>query len=195
MTRSAAKPAKRRVEELVARWGVHRLVNAAGEEVLVAFGQAAPRNTSPDRARRTEETALEIAVLRAEAALGAFVGETVESERAEDTKALAIEYADAATSATVDRGFAERVRTHFDPVGLEGVRSIGRWVEAHPANGQRLAVVAIAWTPSGVAAARRVQDTMRGADGSVGTPAAAGTGRRAGDGEILEGVNVDPDDL
>ena len=54
------------------------------------------------------------------------MGETAESERTEDTKALAIEYADAATGAAVDRAFAERVRTRFDPVELEGVRSIGR---------------------------------------------------------------------
>ena len=120
------------VEDLVARWGVHRFNNGAGEQVLVAFGQAMPRNTSPDRARRAEETALEIAVLRVEAALGAFVGETVESD------------------------------------------------------GQRLAVAAIAWTLSGVAAARRVQDTMRGAERTGGRPGAAGAGRREGDGEILE---------
>ena len=75
------------------------------------------------------------------------------------------------------------------------MRSKGQWVETHPASGQRLAVAAIAWTPSGVAAARRVQDTMRGAERSGGRPAAAGAGRREGDGEILEGVNVDPDDL
>ena len=108
---------------------------------------------------------------------------------------MAIEYADAATGAAVDRAFAERVRTRFDPVELEGVRSIGRLVEAHPGNGQRLAVAAVAWTPSGVAAARRVQDTMRDADRSGGHPAAAGAGRRGGEGGGLEGVNVDPDDL
>lgn len=123
------------------------------------------------------------------------MGETVESEQTEDTKPLAIEHADTATGAAVDRAFAERDRTRFDPVELEGVRSIGRPVEAHPVNGQRLAIAAIAWTPSGVAAARRVQDTMRGADRSVGRPAAAGTRRRGGDGEIVEGVDVDPDDL
>ena len=70
--------------------------------------------------------------------------------------------------------------------GRPGVRSIGPWVEAHPANGQRLAVAAITWTPSGMAAARRVQDTMRGAKRSGGRPGAAGAGRREGDGEILE---------
>jgi hypothetical protein len=127
--------------------------------------------------------------------LGAFVGKTVESGRTEDTKAPIIEYADAATGAAIDWAFAERVRTRFDPVELEGARSIGRWVEAHPANGQRPAVAAIAWTPSGVTAARRVQDTMRGAERSGGRPGAAGAGRREGDSEILEGVNIDPDDL
>ncbi|MCY4600807.1 MAG: hypothetical protein OXF27_12920 [Acidobacteria bacterium] len=182
------------VEDLVARWGVHRLVNTAGEQVLVAFGQAAPRNTSPDRARRAEETALQVAALRAQAALGAFVGETVESESAENTQALALEYADAATAATVDRAFAERIRAHVDPVELEGVRSVGRWVEAHPVNGQRVAVAAVAWTPSGVLAARRVQETMRDPDQTTSsTPGEAGG--EAGNGVILEGVNVDPDDL
>ena len=159
-------------------WGVHRLVNGAGEQVLVAFGQAEPRNTSPDRARRAEETALEIAVLRAEAALGTFVGETVESEQTEDTKA-----------------FAERVRARFDPGELEGVRSVGRWIEARPANGQRLGggghrVDAIG---RGGHPARSRHHAGCGAIG--GRPAAAGAGRREGDGEILEGVNVDPDDL
>ena len=182
------------VEDLVARWGVHRLINAAGEQVLVAFGQAAPRNTSPDRARRAEETALQIAALRAQAALGAFVGETVESERTEDTQALALEYADAATAAAVDRAFAERIRTHVDPVELEGVRSVGRWVEAHPANGQRVAVAAVAWTPSGVLAARRVQETMNDPDEAT-SPAAGDTDGGTGGAGVLEGVNVDPDDL
>ena len=63
--------------------GVHRLVNGAGEQVLVEFGQAAPRYTSPDRARCAEETAQR-----------AFVGVAVESEQTEDTIALAIEYGD-----------------------------------------------------------------------------------------------------
>ena len=52
------------------------------------------------------------------------------------TTALVIEYADAATGgAAVDRAFVGRVGTHLDPVELEGVRSIGRWVEAHRQNG------------------------------------------------------------
>lgn len=108
------------------------------------------------------------------------------------TKAGVIEYADAATDVAVDLAFAERVRTRFDLAAFEGVRSTSRWGEAHLANGQRMVAAAIAWTPSGGAAARRVPDTMWDADRTGGRPATAGTGRRGATAKSWRAQNVTP---
>ena len=54
------------LEDLIPSWGVHKLINERGEQVLVAFGQAAPRATAADRRDRANEAALEVAALRAE---------------------------------------------------------------------------------------------------------------------------------
>ena len=148
------------VDEVVASWGIHHLVNENGEQVLVSFGQAAPRTASPTRRERANDTALEVAAMRAEGAIRAFVGETLESRRTEDTSLALVEYATAAEGAEIDRAFYERIRAVTGEVDLRGLATVGEWVVDHPANGQSVAVAAVSWSPGGVAFADRVREAM-----------------------------------
>ena len=98
------------VDAVVASWGIHHMVNEDGEQVLVSFGQAAPRTASPTRRERANETALKVAAMRAEGAIRAFVGETLDSRRTGGTSLALVEYASAAEGAEIDRAFHERIR-------------------------------------------------------------------------------------
>ena len=145
------------VDELIPSWGVHKLVNDRGEQVLIGFGQAAPRATAPDRRDRANETALEVAAMRAEGSLRAFVGETLETKRTGDTSLTLVEYASAAEGAAIDRSFYERLRAATGNVELRGLSTVGEWVVNHPQNGQRVAIAAVSWSPSGVQLADRIR--------------------------------------
>ena len=146
--------------ELIPSWGVHKLVNEHGDQVLVAFGQAAPRATAPDRRDRANESALEVAALRAEGAIRAFVGETLETKRTGDTSMVLVEYASAAEGAEIDRSFYERIRAATGEVRLMGLTTVGEWVVDHPQNGHGVAIAAVSWSPGAVALADRIRNAV-----------------------------------
>ena len=148
------------LEELIPSWGVHKLVNERGEQVLVAFGQAAPRTAAPDRRDRANESALEVASLRAEGAIRAFVGETLETKRSGDTSMVLVEYASAAEGAEIDRSFYERIRAATGEVRLKGLTRVGEWVVEHPQNEHGVAIAAVSWSPSAVDLADRVRNAI-----------------------------------
>ena len=147
----------RTLEALIPSWGVHRLANEHGEQTLVAFGQAAPRSTAPTRRRRAQETAIEVASLRAEGEIRAFVGETTESFKSLEGNLVLREYAIAAEGATIDRGFVEEIRAVTEEVELKGLRRVAAWIVEHPAAEREVAIAAVAWSPEGVALADRVR--------------------------------------
>ena len=144
-----------------ASWGVHRMTDVNGDQVFIGFGQAAPRTTSPSRRSRAEEAALRRAELRAKGAIRGFVGEVVRSESSEKGDQISIEYANAATSGVVGSDFVEKLKSEAKAVTLTGLTVVGRWIVPHPANNQRVAVVAVSWSPKGLATAKRIRDAMR----------------------------------
>ncbi len=147
-------------ESIAASWGVHKLTDENGDQVFIGFGQAAPRKASPSRRSRAEEAALRRAELRAKGSIRGFVGEVVRSETSEEGSEIAIEYADASISGAVGSQFVEKLESQAKAVTLTGLSIVGRWVVPHPANGQRVAVVAVSWSPIGLATAKRVKDAM-----------------------------------
>ena len=149
------------LDAISASWGVHKLIDENGDQVFVGFGQAAPRRASPSRQARAEDMALRRAGIRAAGALRGFVGETVRSERSDDGDEIAVEYADMAEGSEITNAFVEKIRSNADAKMLKSLTEVGRWVVPHPANGQRVAVVAVSWSPTALEAARRVEETMR----------------------------------
>ena len=151
----------KRKDSISVSWGVHKLIDENGDQVFIGFGQAAPRKTSPSRRSRAEEAALRRAQLRAKGAIRGFVGEVVRSESSEKGEQISIAYANAATSGVVGSDFVEKLKSEAKAVTLTGLTVVGRWIVPHPANNQRVAVVAVSWSPKGLATARRVKDAMR----------------------------------
>ena len=185
------------LEELIPSWGVHKLVNERGEQVLVAFGQAAPRATAPDRRDRANDTALEVAALRAEGSIRAFVGETLESRRTADTSMVVVEYASAAEGAEIDREFYERIRAATGKVELKGLTTVGEWVVEHPQNEQRVAIAAVSWSPGAVELADRMRtaiETRRDQPEADGGEEGEEDAKVDKD-QILERQNVDVDSV
>lgn len=185
------------LEELIPSWGVHRLINERGEQVLVAFGQAAPRSSSPDRRDRANEMALEVAAMRADGAIRAFVGETLETKRSGDTSMILVEYASAAEGAEVDRSFYERIRAATAEVRLKGLATVAEWVVEHPQNGHDVAIAAVSWSPGAVDLAVRIRNAIETRRDQPENP------RDEEDGDathvdketVLQGQNVDVDTI
>ena len=150
----------KRKDSISASWGVHKLIDENGDQVFVGFGQAAPRRASPSRRARAEDMALSRAEVRAIGAIRGFVGETVRSERADEGEETATEYADAAFSGEIKNDFTEKLKSNATALNLEGLTVVGRWVVPHPANGQKVAVVAVSWSPTGLATAKQVREVM-----------------------------------
>ena len=149
---------------LSASWGVHKMIDENGDQVFVGFGQAAPRKTSASRRSRAEEAALRRAELRARGAIRGFIGEVVRSERSEEGEEIAIEYADAAVSGAIGSTFLEKLESNAKAMTITGLTVVGQWVLAHSADKQRVAVVAVSWSPSGLGTANRVRDAMLAPD-------------------------------
>ena len=151
-------------DAISASWGVHKLIDENGDQVFVGFGQAAPRRASPSRQARAEDIALRRAGVRAAGAIRGFVGETVRSEESDDGDEIAVEYADMAEGSEITNEFVDKIRSNADAKRFTGLTVVGRWVVSHPANGQKVAVVAVSWSPTGVERAGRVEETMRNPD-------------------------------
>lgn len=148
-------------DSISASWGVHKMIDENGDQVFIGFGQAAPRKVSPSRRSKAEDVALRRAELRAMGAIRGFVGEVVRSDASDDGGGIAIDYADAAISREIRNDFMEKLGSNADAIELTGLTVVGRWVVPHPANGQKVAVVAVSWSPTGVATAKRAQEVMR----------------------------------
>ena len=151
-------------DSICASWGVHKMIDENGDQVFVGFGQAAPRKTSASRRTRAEEAALGRAELRAKGAIRGFVGEVVRSERSEEGEEISIEYADAAMSGALGSTLVEKLESNAKAIEISGLTVVGQWVLAHSADEQRVAVVAVSWTPRGLATAKRVRDAMLAPD-------------------------------
>ena len=151
----------KRKETISASWGVNKMIDENGDQVFIGFGQAAPRKSSPSRRSRSEEAALRRAEIRAKGAIRGFVGEVIRSESSEEGDQISIEYANAATSNVVGSTFVEKLKSTAKAISLTGLTVVGRWIVPHPANNQRVAIVAVSWSPKGLATAKRVKDAMR----------------------------------
>ena len=148
-------------DSIAASWGVHKLTDEIGDQVFIGFGQASPRKVSPSRRSKAEQSALRRAELRAKGAIRGFVGEVVRSETAEEGEQVSIEYLDASYSGAVGGTLLEKLESQAKSITLTGLTVVGRWVLPHPANEEKVAVVAVSWSPRGLATAQRVLDAMR----------------------------------
>ena len=183
----------KRKDSIAASWGVHKLIDENGDQVFIGFGQAAPRNASPSRRSRAEEAALRRAELRAKGSIRGFVGEVVRSESSDDREEIAIEYADAAISGAVGSEFVEKLESRAKAITLTGLTPVGRWVVSHPHNGQRVAVVAVSWSPKGLTTAKRVQDAMRNPGKTRSTEASSASPKLGT--KVLRRKNIQMKDL
>ena len=180
-------------DSICASWGVHKMIDENGDQVFVGFGQAAPRKTSASRRTRAEEAALRRAELRAKGAIRGFVGEVVRSESSEEGEEISIEYADAAMSGALGSTFVEKLESNAKAITITGLTVVGQWVLGHSADNQRVAVVAVSWTPRGLATAKRVRDAMLAPDKRPSTEPAAESGDPSP--KLLQKENIKTKDL
>lgn len=149
----------KRKNEISASWGVHKLIDENGDQVFVGFGQAAPRRASPSRQSRAADAALSRAYLHAVSAILGFVGENLTLDGSSTGDEEDATLANMALSGNIRTDLIKQYRSRARG-RLKGLSKAGEWVLRHPANDQRIAVVAVSWSPKGLKMARRMGEAM-----------------------------------
>lgn len=182
--------------EAVAKWGVSRTTDANGHRIIIAYGQSAvERANSAAWAVRAQENAKASARLQAMAALREFMGETL-STRAEGINSeSAAEFADGTMGVDQVSRLREYYRGKAPSAMIKGAEIARHFVVRHPASGKKLAIVAVKWSGASQQAATDLKQSMQAAQEVMRKQIKKTEKDEAKERLILQGINVNKDDL
>lgn len=175
----------------VAAMGVQVVVNAQGQSALIAFGQAAPRNSAPAQSKAALQDALDAARNRARGSIANFIKEKVAFSDQETSGELTKEFADSDFGVQNIRN-VERVISGYAKVPqIQGLFPYGQWVIKHPGTDQTIAVAAMVWSPD-LAEKASLMDQATKSSESPRQPAQDGKDHTATGVKPMESNDPDP---
>jgi hypothetical protein len=143
--------------------GCQPRTNAAGEVVLVAFGQVTPANPRADRGR-----AISQAVTRAYGEARKFLGEFVNSLERDTIASTVKEYADGTSVVRNEGQYVSEIETRALKLDLPGGLTEYDWEFKDPATGRMTYGVVRVYSVSEALRANKIRDMMKAAGGASG---------------------------
>lgn len=141
---------------LLTTFGVQQKTDEAGNLVLVAFGQGAPRTDS----QTSMMAAYDKAKMNAQAALRSFAGEIAAVENDLSSYENTQEFEDGFENYENEEYFKKRIETNAKALKISGIQQIRKWRATHPLTGHAVAGVVIAWSPDAATHAAKVGRKM-----------------------------------
>jgi hypothetical protein len=143
--------------------GCQPRTNAAGEVVLMAFGQVTPANPRADRGRAISE-----AVSRAYGEARKFLGEYVNSQERDMIASTVKEYADGTSVVRNDGKYMSEMETRALNLDVPGNLTVYDWEFKDPATGRTTYGVVRVYSVSEALRANKIRDMMKAAGGAAG---------------------------
>ncbi len=171
----ARAPGKRIAEQLkdghdlLGTLGTRIMIDENGEYVVVSFGQAQPRRSSPSRTQSALQLAKQIAAGRARGHIIHFIKESLYLRDGEASSQQGEEYSDQNAAVENIREFRRGVQSHRVRIRLRGVHVVKEWTMKHPETGQPVAGTVVAWSPAARRQVSRMEEVMRASKRQVTT--------------------------
>ncbi len=146
---------------LLSNYGTRITTDENGDFIVLAYAQAAPRNTSPSRRASAVHDAKEIASNRARALITNYIREGMAYSSSEQSEELLREFSDQTVGVEILREVSRKIKGQKTKVRLRGLHQVKEWAEKHPETGQWIAGVVIAWSPTSMKASQKMEEAMR----------------------------------
>lgn len=146
---------------LLSTYGTRITVDENGDYIVLAYAQAAPRNTSPSRRASAIHDAKEVASNRARALMTNYIREGMELSNREQSGELLREFDDLTVGVEILREVSRKIKGHKTKVKLRGLRQVKEWAEKHPKTKQWVAGTVVAWSPTSMKASQKMEEAMR----------------------------------
>jgi len=171
---------------LLSTIGTRIVIDEDGDYAVIAYGQAQPRRTSPQRAPMALHQAKQIAANRARAAMVNFIKEGLALRNDEISQELSQEFSDMTVGTETLRKYENSIKGKETKVKLHGLRVLKEWDMKHPVTGQKVAGAVVAWSPASSSLSKK-------ADAMMKAKPIAGTGQPANSaGAVSVKPTVDP---
>lgn len=167
----AKRPLQERVEtdpdKLLSMYGVTAMIDDRGEQVLVSYGQAVPRDdTDMDDVMMTYQEAQ----LYAEAQIRNFAGESIKSAEAGQRGSSSLSAKGLNKYARTEQGYEQTVTARAEAMTVRGITPFAQWEAIHPYTGRMVCGAIVTWSPS----AAQTADQAKAYLDAVAAPAAGG---------------------
>ena len=154
-------------ENLLSMYGVTAMIDERGEQVLVSYGQAVPRDDSDmDDVMMTYQEAQ----LYAEAQIRNFAGESIKSVEAGQRGSSSLSAKGLNKYARTEQGYEQVVEARAEAMTVRGITPFSQWEAVHPYTGRMVCGAIVTWSPS----AAQVADQAKSYLDAVAAPAAEG---------------------
>jgi hypothetical protein len=128
---------------------------------VLAYGQAQPRRTNPNRQQAALYDAKQVAANRARAHIVNFIREGITLRETELSDELSREFSDMTLGTEIVREYRKKIAGQKVKIKLQGLRILKEWNYQHPTTGQEVAGAVVAWSPSSAEMSKGVTHTMR----------------------------------
>lgn len=167
----AKRPLQERVEtdpeKLLSMYGVTAMIDERGEQVLVSYGQAVPRDDSDmDDVMMTYQEAQ----LYAEAQIRNFAGESLKSVEAGQRGSSSLSAKGLNKYARTEQGYEQVVEARAEAMTVRGITPFSQWEAIHPYTNRMVCGAIVTWSPS----AAQTADQAKAYLDAVAAPAAVG---------------------
>lgn len=170
-------PSKKEIRKLLTSYGVETRRDEAGNFWVLSFAQSGARGKSPDQLN----SALGTAQQRALGNLRAYVGEQMavkaKTENSENAKELEKNMA----SYEFNNAKKEEYSSSSEARKISGTSTLMKWAGRHPVSGGFVAGAIVAWSPSDMKSAQRIESSQKSrppVGGEGGEPASASSGNK-----------------
>jgi hypothetical protein len=170
-------PGKKEIRKLLTSYGVETRRDEAGNFWVLSFAQHGARGKGPDQIN----SALGYAQQRALGNLRAYVGEQMAVKAKTETSENAKELEKNMASYEFNNAKREEYSSSSEARKITGTRTLMKWAGRHPVSKAIVAGVIVAWSPSDMKSAQRIENSQKsrpstGVEG--GAPNAASGGNK-----------------
>ena len=177
--------------KLLGMWGTRIMVDEQGQYNVLAFAQAAPAPSSPNRQNAAIHRAKEIAENRARAMIVNFVAEKVVLKSKQGVDQIFQKRADLSDGTAITTSLQKVVQGKRQTLKISGLRTLKKWSMTHPETGQKVAGAIVVWSPSSRNMAKRMAHAMQGPKQPMPSRTLPSATQQPRKSRIIESVNID----